>query len=519
VRPASGPGDHEVGAAGGRSLVQRLLFTVAALLSVSIFVMTAGGWAIYHYFDGQINRFRIDIGGDRPPDAAPGTTNYLLVGSDSRAGTGNEFSKGEDVVGERSDTTMLAHLDADGSTTLVSFPRDTLVRIPGHGRDKLNAAVTIGGPSLLIETIEDLTDIKIDHYVSIDLAGFREMTDAIGGVTVCVKPLPDGSKANLYDPMSQWRGRVGVNHLDGATALAFVRQRYGLPGGDLDRIRRQQQFISAVLERTTSTGVLANPVKLESLLSAATTALTVDDNTDIDHLRTLATRLRGLSADRVKFETIPVHPPTDADGADAQGLLHPWGSVQLYEPRQLDAFFEPLRDHRREGSAPEAASDAGPGTGPATSSGTTTPAASTIRVDVFNATGKPGLAAEVAADLTHAGFQVGQPSNWPRGVVSTSQVRHAPGRLAEARAVAAVVPDAVPTSDPTLVGGNVSLVLGTSFSGVAAGDVEAGRGTGGSAREPAAQAGAGPGGTPTTGEPSPAPTTVTAAELAAGCTY
>ncbi len=435
-RPRSGPGPrtagHEVDGLGGRSLVYRLVLTLAAVLSVSIFVVTAGGWAAYHYFDGQINRFRIHIGGDRPPDAAPGTTNYLLVGSDSRAGTGNEFSKGDAVAGERSDTTMLAHLDADGTTTLVSFPRDTLVRIPGHGRDKLNAAVSIGGPSLLIETIEDLTDIKIDHYVSIDLAGFRNMTDAIGGVTVCVKPLPGGSTANLYDPMSQWRGRVGKNRLDGAAALAFVRQRYGLPGGDLDRIRRQQQFISAVLERTTSTGVLANPVKLESLLSAATTALTVDDNTDIDHLRTLANRLRGLSADQVRFETIPVRPPTATEGADAQGLLAPWGSVQIYEPKRLDAFLEPLRDHEREGSAPEAASDAmpdQPGPGP-----------SAVRVEVYNATGVPGLAAEVAGQLAEAGFQVGQPRNWPRGVVPTSQVRHAPGSASRLDTSGPVVP-------------------------------------------------------------------------------
>jgi LCP family protein required for cell wall assembly len=500
-------------------LVHRFVFTLATLLSVSIFVTTAGGWAIYYYFDGQINRFKINIGGDRPPDAAPGTTNYLLVGSDSRAGTGNEFSKGENVVGERSDTTMLAHLDADGSTTLVSFPRDTLVRIPGHGRDKLNAAISIGGPSLLIETIENLTDIKIDHYVSIDLAGFRAMTDAIGGVTVCVKPLPDGSKANLYDPMSQWRGHVGENRLDGETALAFVRQRYGLPGGDLDRIRRQQQFISAVLERTTSTGVLANPVKLESLLSAATAALTVDDNTDIDHLRALATRLRGLSADQVRFETIPVRPPTAAEGGDTQGLLAPWGSVQIYEPRQLDAFFEPLRDHKREGSAPEAASGATSSSGATPDTASTTAAAdpSTIRVDVFNATGVPGLAADVATRLTDAGFRIGQPRNWSRGVVSTSQIRYAPGRLAGARAVAAVVPDARLTPDPTLVGNNVSLVLGTSFRGTSGGDAGAGQGTGGGAGKPAVATGPGTAATPA--RPSPEPTTVTAAELAAGCTY
>jgi LCP family protein required for cell wall assembly len=504
-----------------RSLLHRLILTVAALMSVSILVVTAGGWAAYRYFDGQIDRFKIMIGGDRPPGADEGTTNYLLVGSDSRSGTGDEFSKGGAVAGERSDTTMLAHLDADGTTTLVSFPRDTLVRIPGHGRDKLNTAVTLGGPSLLIETIENLTDIKIDHYVSIDLAGFRDMTDAIGGVTVCVKPLPGGSDANLHDRMSQWRGHVGENRLGGDAALAFVRQRYGLPEGDFDRIRRQQQFISAVLERATGTGVLANPVALESLLSAATAALTVDDGTDIADLRALATRLRSLSADRVRFETIPVRPPSEAEGADALGQLRPWGSVQIYEPERLDAFLDPLRGRGRRGDAPDAGSgppDApvspGPSVAPGPSGSPTRDPLdlSAVRVDVYNATGRGGLAGDTAVALAEAGFRVGQAVNWPGGRVRTSQVRYGPERLAAARIVAAAAPDAELVEDATL-GGGVSLVLGRSFDGLDRGAVP---GSGGGASPSPGHAA--PGGSPTP-EPPSAPASVTAAELVAGCTY
>ncbi|WP_241255490.1 LCP family protein, partial [Candidatus Protofrankia californiensis] len=214
-----------------RRLGQKLLLALAGVLSMAVVVASTGGYVIYRYFDAQINRVALALGDDRerPAAAPPGTANFLLVGSDSRAGTGNMYQSQEVVPGERADTTMLAHLDADGTTTLVSFPRDTLVRIPGHGRNKLNSVITIGGPSLLIKTIENLTDIKIDHFVSIDLAGFKAMTDAIGGVTVCVKPLPDGGTSNLHDNYSQWHGVVGENHLNGEQALSFVRQRYGLP--------------------------------------------------------------------------------------------------------------------------------------------------------------------------------------------------------------------------------------------------------------------------------------------------
>jgi LCP family protein required for cell wall assembly len=284
--------------------------------------VSAGGWGVLRYYDGKVNHVRLTFASSatRPAPPGGGTQNVLLVGSDSRGGTGGEFGQ---VEGERSDTTILAHLDANGSTTLVSFPRDLWVPIPafttgdgtGHGarRAKLNAAFALGGPSLLIQTIEGLTGIRVDHYVQIDFVGFQRITDALGGVTVCVKALPASQRGrfnNLDDKMSGWHGRVGQNVLNGAQALAFVRQRYGLPAGDLDRIRRQQQFLGAVFRSMTSTSTVTNPVKIVSVMDAATSALTVDRETSLSDLRLLAVRMQTVGSGGAAFTTVPARPAT-----------------------------------------------------------------------------------------------------------------------------------------------------------------------------------------------------------------
>ncbi|WP_462187329.1 MULTISPECIES: LCP family protein [unclassified Frankia] len=465
-----------------------------------VLLAAVGGWTAYEYFDAQINRIRLGLGGDRPAEAAEGTRNFLLVGSDSRAGTGGEYESQGAVTGERSDTTMLAHLDVDGTTTMVSFPRDILVRIPGHGLGKLNSAITLGGPSLLIRTIENLTDIKIDHYVSVDLAGFKEMTDAIGGVTVCVKPLPNGGKSNLYDPWSQWRGTVGKNHLNGERALAFVRQRHGLPDNDFDRIRRQQQFIGAIFTQATTTGVLANPVRLENLLQAATRALTIDDGTSMNDMRALATRLRGMSADQIRFETIPVHAPTPAEGGNAVGELPRFGSVQLYDPETLEKFFAPLRGRARDTRE---------------SSVTPTPTVdpAQVLIDVYNGAGVGGLAATAAGELRQAGFRVGPPQTWQAGVVETTQVRYRPGEQAAAHAVQADVPGSRLRADASVPAGHITLVLGTSYDGVNPSPAAGGAGSTGGTGTAAGATGGSAAADPPPASPS------TAADLTSGCTY
>ncbi|WP_420497313.1 LCP family protein [Parafrankia sp. FMc2] len=488
-----------------RGLAARLVATICAVMSCLIFAFAVGGFALYEHFDRQINRLRLTLDGERPANPIEGTTNFLLVGSDSRAGTGGEFQRGGEVAGQRSDTTILAHLDANGTTTLVSFPRDTLVHIPGHGRDKLTQAISIGGPSLLIRTIENLTDIRVDHYVSVDLAGFRDMTDAIGGVTVCVKALPNGSRTNLRDEWSQWRGRVGENHLSGDQALAFVRQRHGLPDNDFDRIRRQQQFIGAVFRKATSDGVLTNPARLENLISATTKSLTIDDGTDIDDIRLLAKRMSAMSTDQIRFVTIPVHAPTPAEGGNSLGELPRFGSVQLYDPAQLDTFLTPLR-----GGAPARPAPAEPAAVPPRD----------IAIDVFNAAEVGGLASTASDDLARLGFRVGTPRDWPDGTSPATEVRYGPGKEAAARAVAAVVPGSRLVRDGRLTD-RVSLVLGTSFRQVKAAAGTQGEGRGGTAgivQPPGGSAGGDQAGSaPSVAPRSTAP--VTATQLTTGCTY
>jgi anionic cell wall polymer biosynthesis LytR-Cps2A-Psr (LCP) family protein len=170
----------------------------------------------------------------------------------------------------------------------------------------------------------------------VDFGGFQAITDALGGVTVCVKELPSSLRArgfdNLNDRMSGWSGQVGENRLDGAQALAFVRQRYGLPEGDLDRIRRQQQFLSVVFHAMTAPSTLANPMRVRDVLDATTAALTVDQGTSLTDLEPLALRLRTLTGGGSGFETVPATAATRAGQ-----------SVLLVDPAKLAAFLAPLR--------------------------------------------------------------------------------------------------------------------------------------------------------------------------------
>ncbi|MBE3205519.1 LCP family protein [Frankia sp. CH37] len=333
----------------------------AALVSIVLLLGATTGWAVLRHYDGKVGRVELKFSdaSARPAAAGAGTQNILLVGSDTRAGTGGEFGQTE---GQRSDTTILAHLDADGSTTLLSFPRDLWVQIPAYTdsagvaheaqKSKLNAAFAYGGPSLLVRTIETLTNIRVDHYLQIDFVGFQAMTDALGGVTVCVKELSADLKArgfnNLSDRYSGWQGQVGTNTLNGEQALAFVRQRYGLPEGDIDRIRRQQQFLGVVFRSVASTSTLLNPKKLLDVVDAATSALTLDQNTSLADLRLLAIRMQGISSGAVTFATVPATPGRAGEQ-----------SVLLAKPDELAELLDKL------GGAPQR-SAAAPRTGDTT---------------------------------------------------------------------------------------------------------------------------------------------------------
>lgn len=175
---------------------------------------------------------------------------------------------------------MIARIEPDRTgASVVSIPRDSWVEIPGRGFNKINAAYSFGGPSLLIQTVEDLTALRIDHFAVIDFAGFQSMVDSVGGIDVAIAEATRNQGVDF---------RQGVNHLDGAQALAYVQQRYGLPNGDPDRAHRQQNALRALLAKAASSGTLSDPIALYDLLDATSRSVGVDDTLSNGGLRSLA---------------------------------------------------------------------------------------------------------------------------------------------------------------------------------------------------------------------------------------
>lgn len=223
--------------------------------------------------------------------APTGALTFLLVGTDSRSET---TPAGVDATGRtsESDVVMVAQVAPDRkSATVVSIPRDTLVDIPDRRPDRIAAAYAAGGPSLLIRTVEHLTDLRVDHFAVIDFAGFRSMVDAIGGIDV-----------DLDTPPSAL-GR-GVARLDGAQALLYVREHTNYQNGD--RARRQQNALRAILSRAASNGTLADPVQLYDFLDAASRSVGVDDTLSNGGLRALGLKLSELGPKGVTFVRAPV---------------------------------------------------------------------------------------------------------------------------------------------------------------------------------------------------------------------
>lgn len=257
-----------------------------------------------HRYAGNIERISGAFSGldeqARPaPDTVIKATTFLLVGTDTRADgltTGADATIADD--GSRTDAIMLVQIaDAGAHASIISIPRDSWVDIPGHGEDKINAAYAIGGPPLVIETVEALTDVRIDHFAAIDFEGFKAITDTLNGVTVNVATETE-SRGVTFHP--------GPNRLDGDSALIYVRQRYGLPGSDFDRELRQQNFLRAVLTEVRTRDLLKSPTGADRILRAVTAAISVDNSLTDDDLLSMARQLSTLSTDDVEFLTVPV---------------------------------------------------------------------------------------------------------------------------------------------------------------------------------------------------------------------
>ncbi len=296
----------------GHSMVRRvILAAVAFSLVLGVCSITAAGLE-YHHLNANIKRVDVLQTNDvsiRNATQQLNAENYLIIGSDSRAGDQAQY--GSDVAGERSDTTILIHLSPDRTHAIgISIPRDSWVDIPtctgSNGKviaehsGMFNSAITSGGPACTIATVQKLTGIEVTHYVDVDFDGFKDMVNALGTVTVC-------SPEVVHDPLSGLNLVKGNNALDGDQALAYVRARETLgDGSDLDRIKRQQRFLGVVLRQALSGSLLSNPVRLTSFLEAATKAITLDTSTSFGDLQSLTSSLHGLNPANVVFYTAPI---------------------------------------------------------------------------------------------------------------------------------------------------------------------------------------------------------------------
>jgi LCP family protein required for cell wall assembly len=432
-----------------------VLSWVALSLSVVILGLAAVGYVLIQHYDGNIDRIANALGDRRnaPPAAPKNAQNILLVGSDSRAGENGKGTGGSELTaGQRSDTIILAHLYGKSDKALmVSFPRDAWVEIPAwtdpqsgvthksrHGR--INSALPIGGPALLIATVEKLTGIRVDNYVQVDFVGFKSMVDKLGGVDVCLSKDVNDEKAAL-------KLSAGRHHVNGSTALAFVRARKSFAAGDIDRIKHQQQLLGSMVHEVLSTGTLLNPLKLNGFLNVATSSLQVDETMSIGDMKDLALRFRSFRSGGVLFATAPI--------ADQSARINGASVVLLDEAKGEDLFAALRRDEA-------------PGT-PATPKPTQAlvvkPA--DVRVRVYNGSGVTGLARKAFNDLDAVGFTTsGTPTNRGTGATETI-IFHGPSKADSARTLAAAIPGAQLREDPSLQR-TLEVVVGSSYQGAQA---------------------------------------------------
>jgi LCP family protein required for cell wall assembly len=405
-------------------------------LAIVVAVVASGGYVWYTY-----NNF---VSGVKQIDAISGASktnsdqNILLVGDDHRPANATpqmlaELGTQDDGGGTLTDTMMVLHVPANGSkATLISFPRDSWVDIPGFGMNKLNTAFELGtqngggdtgGSRLLITTIQNLSGLTIDHFVRVSMLGFYGIAKALGPIQVCLNNAVD-------DPYSTLKLPKGVSTLNAQQALAFVRQRHGLPNGDLDREVRQQYFLSVEMRKMLEAGTLLNPVKLQNVLGAVSASLETDKSLN---LLTLASQMHGITAGNLTAATIPIlgTPTIVSHGS--------YVSIVQVDNAAMPAFIANIT-----------------GT-PTPYSLATAAAPASVKVTVLNGGNTKGAATRATAQLAGFGFATGTPGDASR--LTKTTIEYPIGSEGQAKALAAYLPgaDVVPSTEVT----GVTLELGT----------------------------------------------------------
>jgi LCP family protein required for cell wall assembly len=446
--------------------VQRVVRALVTTLAVAIVLGTGVAWSNVRSFeDGIFHMFAPSLGqgGD------DGAIDILLVGLDSRTDAhGNPLSAEElatlragDEEATNTDTIILIRIPNNGkSATAISIPRDAYVQAPGLGKTKINgvygqtretkrtrlvqagastaeaaAQGTEAGRDALIKTVANLTGVTVDHYAEIGLLGFALITDALGGVDVCLKE-------PVFEPLSGADFPAGRQKLNGPQALSFVRQRHELPRGDLDRVVRQQVVMASLAHQVISGKTLSSPTTVKRLEAAVQRSVVISSGWDV---MDFVQQLSKLAGGKVAFATIPV---LDGAGWSDDGMQ----SVVRVDPHQVQDWVAGLLDDQAHGKTEQLAY---------------TPAKTTA--DVVNDTDINGLAAAVSDVLSSKGFTTGNIGNNEGSHVKSSQVRAAKSDDLGAQQVAKELGGLPVVADGSIAPGSVRVVLANDYTGPGSG--------------------------------------------------
>ena len=468
--------------------VQRVVRVIATTLTVAVVLGTGVAWSNVRSFEDGIFHMSAPSLGKGGDD---GAIDILLVGLDSRTDAhGNPLSAQElatlragDEEATNTDTIILIRIPNNGkSATAISIPRDSYVAAPGLGKTKINgvygqtreakraslvqagasaaeaaAAGTEAGREALIKTVADLTGVTVDHYAEIGLLGFALITDALGGVEVCLKDA-------VYEPLSGADFPAGRQKLNGPQALSFVRQRHDLPRGDLDRVVRQQAVMASLAHQVISGQTLSSPATLKRLEPAVQRSVVISSGWDI---MDFVQQLQKLAGGKVAFATIPV---LDGAGWSDDGMQ----SVVRVDPHQVQDWVGGLLNDQAKGKTEQLAYTPGKTT-----------------ASVVNDTDINGLAAAVSDVLTAKGFTAGTVGNNEGGHVKGSQVRAAKTDDLGAQEVAKELGGLPVVADASIPPGSVRVVLANDYTGPGSGLTGGGSVTPARASNPGSSADAG----------------------------
>ena len=442
-----------------------LRVALAACVSLLVLAGAGVGW-IYLKLNGNINTF--DAGGlsdNRPPVGSSKGENVLVIGSDARVGGNSALGGGDAHDVGRSDTAFLLHVYADHKHAVaVSIPRDTLVTIPPcrlpdgswtrtQNNTMFNAAYSVGqtakgNPACAQNTVENLTGLRVDHTVVVDFKGFASLTDAVGGVKVC---LPNDVYQGDLNPNRSSRGKrlfpKGEQTVSGQKALDYVRIRHGIgDGSDIGRIKRQQAFVASLMKDVKSNGL--TPTHLLPLADAATKSLTVDPGLgSADKLISFAMSLKNVDLHNTKFVTVP--------------WRYQGARVALVQPDTDELWAALKADRTVDGKDASGKKKTGAEPAPSDSPGPAATIGAGVRVAVYNGTAVDGLAARAANTLTAHGFTVTGTGGARTQDHTSTRVEYGPGQESTAKTVALLFPGA--ELAPVTAQG-VSVVVGQAYA-------------------------------------------------------